>query len=62
MMAKKLKAYEQWKQERQQERTPSPEREQPMELTCYKQEIPGKWCSMSVRVFGSSHFEAKSIG
>ena len=44
-MAKKLKyPYEQWKQEKL-ERTPSPE--QPMELTCYKQEIiAGKWCSM----------------
>ena len=48
-MAKKLKyPYEQWKQEKL-ERTPSPadEEEQPMELTCYKQEIiAGKWCSM----------------
>ena len=43
-MAKKLKyPYEQWKQER--ERTPSPE--QPMELTCYKQEVAGKLCSVS---------------
>ena len=50
-MAKKLKyPYEQWKQEKL-ERTPSPpaeEEEQPMELTCYKQEIiAGKWCLMS---------------
>ena len=47
-MAKKLKyPYEQWKQEKL-ERTPSPEtEEQPMELTCYKQEVvAGKWCSM----------------
>ena len=43
-MAKKLKyPYEQWKQEK--ERTPSPE--QPMELTCYKQEVAGKLCSVS---------------
>ena len=47
-MAKKLKyPYEQWKQEKL-ERTPSPsDEEQPMELTCYKQEIAGEWCSMS---------------
>ena len=51
-MAKKLKyPYEQWKQEKL-ERTPSPPEtemeEQPMELTCYKQEVDvaGKWCSM----------------
>ena len=51
-MAKKLKyPYEQWKQEKL-ERTPSPPEtemeEQPMELTCYKQEVnvAGKWCSM----------------
>ena len=52
-MAKKLKyPYEQWKQEKL-ERTPSPPQmeeteEQPMELTCYKQEVnvAGKWCSM----------------
>ena len=49
-MAKKLKyPYEQWKQEKL-ERTPSPDQEmeeQPMELTCYKQEVvAGKWCSM----------------